>query len=596
MREKEKSKKIFEVFKVLYHYTPVATFILILNGIVSAITPTIQVICEAYFLDCVTRVLLKKQSVNSIYISVGLISLLLCYQFIMPIFMKLHQTRVENSLRKDFRTKITKRKSLLLYRYIDNSKTMDLIERVVRDCEKRQLEIFTDTMNLANLILRCLGIILILFVRIWWVTLVITAITIPLFILAMKSGKANYEASVEVTKISRRYNYFKDVLIGKNSVPERALFGYGKKMNAIWMQDYEKARKTQLRTEKLWFFKMKAGGVITACISILVLFPLMYETKQGLITIGMFIALTNAIFNLIQEMSWNLTAQMDKLAKNQEYMREYTEFFNLETEDETHQYKGKEFNLESIEFKNVKFKYPTSECYILNGVSFKVEKGKHYAFVGKNGSGKTTIIKLLTGLYRDYEGEILVNDKSLKDYTRAEINAFCSVVFQDFAKYSLTIRDNIALGDINNIHEKTLDSRIDKIMEDMDLKGICNTKDGINMLLGKIKEGGVDLSGGEWQKLVMARGAINNSPLKILDEPTSALDPINESEMYRRFEKISKNNTVILISHRLGSTYLADKIFVLDEGKIVEQGEHEYLMGIGKLYYNMYNMQRSWYI
>lgn len=596
MKGKEKSKKVIEVFKVLYHYAPVATFFLILNGIVSAITPTIQIIAEAYFLDCVTKVLLKKQSVSYVYISAGLIALLLCYQFIMPIFIKLLEVRVENSLRKDFRTEVTKRKSLLLYRYIDNSKTMDLIERVVRDCEKKQLEIFRDTMNLANLILRCLGVILILFVRIWWVTLVITVITIPLFMLAIKSGKANYEASVEVTKISRRYNYFKDVLIGKNSVPERALFGYGKKMNALWMQDYESARKIQLKTEKLWFFKMKAGGVITACISIIVLFPLMYETKQGLITIGMFIALTNAIFSLIQEMSWNLTAQMDKLAKNQEYMREYSEFLNLETESESHQKKEEEFNLESVEFKNVKFKYPTSDEYTLNGVSFKIEKGKHYAFVGKNGSGKTTIIKLLTGLYGDYEGEILVNGKSLKDYTRSEINAFCSVVFQDFAKYSLTVRDNIALGDINKIHDKALDSRIQEVMQDMELEGICNTKDGINMLLGKIKEGGVDLSGGEWQKLAMARGAINSSPLKILDEPTSALDPINESDMYRRFEKISKNNTVILISHRLGSTYLADKIFVLDEGKIAEQGEHEYLMGLGNIYYNMYNMQRSWYI
>lgn len=587
---------IRKCLQIVQEYSPISAFVIQLHTIISSITPTIQVLVEAYFLDTVIKVIQSGKNYASAISAVVALIVLLFYGFLSPVYIKLVEVNLENNLRKKFRTALLRKKSLLPYKYMENSKKLDLIERVTKEPEIQMKNIYMDTMGLQKLIIKTVGILIILISKMWWITLIITAVSIPLFRLSMKSGRANYEAGVEVTKVSRTYNYLRDILIDRSTAHERALFGYGNKVNKMWIAHYEKARKIQLNTEKKWFIKMKAGGVIAAIICIMVLFPLMYAAKVGTITIGLFISLVNAIFDLVQTMSWELTAQMDKLAKNKEYMREYGEFENLETETVSEDKQDESFHLDSVEFRKVSFRYPTGEDYVLKNVSFRIENGKHYSFVGKNGSGKTTITKLLTGLYTDYDGEILVNNKSLREYSRQELNRLYAVVFQDFAKYSISLRDNIAIGDVKNIEETDMERRIYDVIKLLDLEDVCKSKDGINMHLGKIRKDGVDLSGGQWQRIAMARGVINSAPLKILDEPTAALDPVSESNIYKKFEQISKDRTTIFISHRLGSTQLADKIFVLDNGTIAEEGDHDTLMNLNGLYYDMYNKQRSWYV
>jgi ATP-binding cassette subfamily B protein len=251
---------------------------------------------------------------------------------------------------------------------------------------------------------------------------------------------------------------------------------------------------------------------------------------------------------------------------------------------------------ESLEFRNVRFKYPGTDNYILDGVSFRIDAGKHYAFVGINGSGKTTITKLMTGLYNDFEGEILVNGRNISEYTQSELKAFFSVVYQDFARYYISIKDNIALGDVNRIRDEKNSVRIwDTIMKTNLEETAAKLPKGLDTPLGKIKEGGLDVSGGEWQKIAMARAVMNQAPVRILDEPTASLDPVSESRTYEEFEKISRDKTTIFISHRLGSTKLAHEIFVLNDGRIIEKGDHRQLMELGGFYAQMYESQRSWY-
>jgi ATP-binding cassette subfamily B protein len=230
---------------------------------------------------------------------------------------------------------------------------------------------------------------------------------------------------------------------------------------------------------------------------------------------------------------------------------------------------------------------------ILNDVSFTIENGKHYSFVGVNGAGKTTITKLITGLYTNYEGEILVDGKSLRNMSQSQVKGLSSVVYQDFAKYCVTLYDNIAIADVGNLsNRKEAENAIE-------LVGLANAmkklKNGLDTPFGKVMENGVDLSGGEWQRVAMARSAMSNAPLKILDEPTSALDPVGESMVYQNFERISRSMTTIFISHRLGSTKLADVIFVLSDGRIAESGSHASLMAKGGLYCEMFNSQAEWY-
>ncbi|EGT0694222.1 ABC transporter ATP-binding protein, partial [Clostridium perfringens] len=216
--------------------------------------------------------------------------------------------------------------------------------------------------------------------------------------------------------------------------------------------------------------------------------------------------------------------------------------------------------------------------------------------VGANGSGKTTITKLLTGLYDNFEGDILINNKSIKDYSFSDLKGLTSVVYQDFSKYSISIKDNVAVGNINKIDDINFSDKIADALEIIQLKDkVDSLKDGIKTELGKLKESSIDLSGGQWQRIAMARSIVSDSELVILDEPTAALDPVSESNVYENFEQISKDRTTIFISHRLGSTKLANEILVLQDGKLAEVGSHEYLINKKGIYADMYESQKEWY-
>jgi ATP-binding cassette subfamily B protein len=217
---------------------------------------------------------------------------------------------------------------------------------------------------------------------------------------------------------------------------------------------------------------------------------------------------------------------------------------------------------------------------------------KHYAFVGINGAGKTTITKLLTGLYDNYTGDIFIDGRNLRDLKQAELKALFSIVYQDFAKYQISMIDSIGIGNIQGVSEKEILNAVHILGLD---EAASKLPEGLNTPLGKIKEKGIDLSGGEWQRVAIARTLVSRAPLHILDEPTAALDPVSESEVYELFGKISKGQSTIFITHRLGAARLADEIFVIANGCVAEQGSHIVLMNKGGIYAEMFEAQRGWY-
>lgn len=248
--------------------------------------------------------------------------------------------------------------------------------------------------------------------------------------------------------------------------------------------------------------------------------------------------------------------------------------------------------MQSLEFRNVSFRYPSGDHDIIKNMSFQIESGHHYAFVGVNGAGKTTIIKLITGLYRDYEGEILLNGRELRAYSVDQLKGLCAVVYQDFAQYNITLGENIAVGaaeacSAEDIRAAAKYARLDSVVAEL--------SNGMDTPLGRTQEKGQELSGGQWQRVAIARAIVKRNALQILDEPTSAMDPLMENKLYEDFANISNGKTTIFISHRLGSTKLADTIFVLSDGKIAEEGSHSSLMARKGIYYEMYASQRKWY-
>lgn len=224
-----------------------------------------------------------------------------------------------------------------------------------------------------------------------------------------------------------------------------------------------------------------------------------------------------------------------------------------------------------IELRDIRFRYPDTERYVLDGLSLTLEAGKRYALVGSNGCGKTTVTRLLTGLYPPDAGDIWVNGRLLYQIPPAELRALVSVVYQDFAHYSVSLRDNVFPGQDSAANGQ--------ILERPGLGPlVARLPQGVDTLLGKIAADGVDISGGEWQRVAIACGLYRPHDMIILDEPPAAIDPLEEDRVYRTFLDTARGKTAIIVTHRLGLARIADRILVMERGRIVQDGRHAELI------------------
>lgn len=246
-----------------------------------------------------------------------------------------------------------------------------------------------------------------------------------------------------------------------------------------------------------------------------------------------------------------------------------------------------------IEFKNVTFRYPKTDRNILHNFNVTIKPGEKIALVGENGAGKTTIIKLLLRFYDVTEGEILVNGVNIKDLDLEKWHKHIGALFQDFIKYQFTFKENVYLG---NLEEKNNEELLrDAIAKSGADKYVDTLPKNIDQIVGKMFDDGIDLSGGQWQKLALARAFFRNAPILVLDEPTSAIDAKAEYEIFEKVQKLQTDKTVLIISHRFSTVRNADRILVLDEGRIIEEGSHEKLMKDKGLYEELFNIQAQGY-
>lgn len=245
-----------------------------------------------------------------------------------------------------------------------------------------------------------------------------------------------------------------------------------------------------------------------------------------------------------------------------------------------------------IEFKNVSFKYPGSDYYALKNINLKIDNGTKLAIVGRNGSGKTTLVKLMCRFYDVTKGEILINGVNIKDYTQESIMQLYSVVFQDFKMFSLPLYQNLSGNDSINI------KKLSECLEQANIKARVEKLPNKEhtYLYKDIDENGVEISGGEAQKLALARALYKDAPIVVLDEPTAALDPLAENDMYSRFNSFVKGRTAIYISHRLSSCVFCDKIAVFQNSQLVEYGTHKSLLDKQGEYFELWNSQAKYYL
>lgn len=386
----------------------------------------------------------------------------------------------------------------------------------------------------------------------------------------------------------RKYEYFEKCLCSREYVKETRLWRsegffrkmYGHNISEYARLDWETSRHVGLVELGLRFLQL-TGYVGT----IVMLFYFMF---QGEVSVGIFAAVFTSLDELFGQMNELFQNEINTISRNYGAAQNYFDFLNL---PERQGLSEEPLKRELIELKGVSFIYPNSDKPALENIDLTVRKGETIAIVGVNGSGKSTLTRLLTGLYLPASGELAIDGRNVSDIAPKALYQGASAVFQRYQSYKMTVAENTRISEM----EKEAETAVRDVLEKADFP-VDSEKltEGLDTMLGK-DFGGIDLSGGQWQRLAIARGLYRDHDMIILDEPTAAIDPIQEADIYHKFAEISKDKTAFIVTHRLGSAQIADRIIVMDAGHIVDMGTHEELMQREGKYREMYHAQAKWY-
>jgi ATP-binding cassette subfamily B protein len=319
-----------------------------------------------------------------------------------------------------------------------------------------------------------------------------------------------------------------------------------------------------------------------------------YETLAGKMTVGMLVFLTGAIAGASSNLQM-IFSTFSSIADQSLFLTDLLEFFALRplVTSKPNAIRTPRPIREGIEFRDVCFSYPGSTRLVLKNLNLRVAPGERIALIGENGEGKTTIVKLITRLYDPTVGSVLLDGVDLREYDLEDYSSQIAVIFQDFMRYDMTAWENIAVGQISD--RKNLAGIELAAKKSLAESVVAKLPLGYDQMLGRRFETGVDLSGGEWQRIALARAYLRDGQLLVLDEPTAALDARSEHEVFERFAELTQGKMALLISHRFSTVKMADRIVVLEKGQIAEEGRHEQLMARGGRYAAMFEMQASSY-
>ena len=427
-----------------------------------------------------------------------------------------------------------------------------------------------------------------------WLILILIIAVIPSFINETHFNQRGYSLARSWTPQRRELDYLRYIGASNETAKEVKIFGLADFISdrfADVADEYYEANKKLAIQRAGWgtFFGSLGDIGYYAAYVVIVL-----QAISGDITIGDLTFLAGS-FSRLRGLLRGVLSRFSVIAQSALYLKDFFDFMEIEPEINT---PSNPIVLPSpikdgFIFENVSFKYPSKEEYAIKDVSFHLHAGEKLALVGENGAGKTTLVKLIARLYDPTEGRILLDGQDLKDYSLEELRKAISVIFQDYVRFQMTAAENIAVGNIWKKEDRPIiEYAAEKSLAD---QVITRLDKGFDQLLGRRFEGGVDLSGGEWQKVALGRAYMRDAQLLILDEPTAALDARAEYEVFQRFSDLTTGKTAVLISHRFSTVRMADRILVLEKGRKLELGSHEELVALDGTYAELFNLQAQGY-
>ncbi len=427
-----------------------------------------------------------------------------------------------------------------------------------------------------------------------WLMLLLIAAVLPAFLGETHFAFLGYAKNFRQTPIKRQLDYLRQAGATKEAAKELKLFNLGgfftqrfaKLSDIIYQQDVALARR-RLGVGSILSF-ISTGGYCGAYAYVI------WRTIAGRLTIGTFYFLTTAILQASSNIQ-QVFSTLSGIADQALFLTDLLAFFDMKPtiRSKPNALPAPRPIRQGFEFRDVSFSYPGSTRLVLNRLNFRLSPGERVALIGENGQGKTTIVKLITRLYDPTEGRILLDGVDLREYNLEDLYPEIGVIFQDFMRYEMTARENIAVGKIEEVADLPLvQAAARKSLAD---EVIATLPAGYEQMLGRRFEGGLDLSGGEWQKIALARAYLRDAQLLVLDEPTAALDARSEFQVFQRFAELTSGKMALFISHRFSTVRMADRIVVLENGNIAEEGTHERLTRMGGRYAEMFELQAASY-
>lgn len=589
--------RLFYIFRLVWETRPLILILMIAAAVANGLLPILGAYISAEIINALA------ENLDDNAVTAAAIGVLFIYQFIYLFLNRIVNdvNHMVSSLSGEMITNHIRRKIMQKAKEIDVScfdqpDFYEKLENANREAGMRPVQVLNSSLTVISTVISMISFIAVLAAIGLWAPFLVIILAVPSAVISFIYRRKTVGYMRRRSKARRQMNYYSDAVVNKDFVKEIRLLGissdFEKRYDTVF-KDYFKGLKRIILFEGAWNI---AFGIVRIATNCLLFWFVASMALKKQIQAGDYALYTGALNSI----AVGVAAFVNSTAVIYEgtlFIDNLISFMKQEKKimaEETPPLLPKRHVGHTIEFKNVSFQYPQTEHYVLKNINLKFEAGETIVLVGLNGAGKTTLIKLLTRLYDPAAGQIFLDGKDLRRYDVQALYQIFGIVFQDFGKYAVTVEENILFGNIRQAPDKV---RVEEAARQSDsLRYIRTLPQGFDTpLMRYFEEDGLELSIGQWQKLAVARAFYGDSDILVLDEPTASLDALAEQEIYNQFDRLRKGKTTIFVSHRLSSAVLADRIIVLENGSVIEEGTHRQLMQKQGKYYQMFSTQAKRY-